>query len=662
MAFRFFFIFFCLFAFHLEAKPPQLTPKDTRVKVEEILKAHVSHQELNTELIKRTIQNYVDELDPGKTYFIESEIVSWTSPSLELLNQTLEGFQKENFSTFEEIHLAMLKAIERRNHLEKLIETQALPKDVKPSEFKDIKWAESEEELSQRLLRIKALQVNTATKIAPETQDQFSQRIAKRRQNRENEIIGNSAIERKQQVLSYVLKATSSALDSQTIYFTPSEANQFMIQVQQRLFGIGAQLRDDLNGFSIVRVVEGSPASQANKLKTGDRIVAVNRETVVGMDIVEAVELIRGPQGSNVILTVIRENKKEGEETKEEMLDIEIVRGEIVLKETRYESSYEPYGDGVIGILELFSFYQDGTTSSASDLYKAIEELKKEYHLKGIVLDLRNNGGGLLPQAVAVTGLFISNGIVVSVKDNTGEIQHLRNVDNKKVWDGPLFVLTSRASASAAEIVAQTLQDYGRALVIGDPETFGKGTFQTFTLESAHYGKVNPKGEYKVTRGRYYTVSGKSPQLVGVKANLIVPGVYSEMEIGEKYSKFPVETDQIEPHFEDNLADIPALHRSYLTKSYKNHLQPILTTYAPYLETLQKNSQLRISLNKNYQNLLKELSKKEDFSDSTDFFGQNDLQLSETINIMKDLILLMEHPSSATVDSTELGNTPSKAA
>src|SRR6185503_9906783 len=134
-------------------------------------------------------------------------------------------------------------------------------------------------------------------------------------------------------------KATSSALDSQTIYFTPSEANQFMIQVQQKLFGIGAQLRDDLSGFTIVRVVEGSPASQMNKLKIGDRIIAVNQEPIVGLEITEAVELIRGPQGSSVILTVLRESK-DSDRTKEDKIDVEIVRNEIVLKESRLETTY----------------------------------------------------------------------------------------------------------------------------------------------------------------------------------------------------------------------------------------------------------------------------------------------------------------------------------
>lgn len=637
------FIFICQLTF---AKPPTLTSKDTRNKVEEILKAHVCHQRLTPELTERAIQNFLEELDPGKTYFIEADIRTWLHPDTALLETTTEGIKLEAFTTFESIYEVMLQAIERRNKIEQHIQHAPLPSNVHATEFKDLSWAKSEEELADRLLRIKSLQMQTAQKIDPETQEQFIQRVAKRRMNRESELITSSTDEQKQLILSYVLKSISSALDSQTIYFTPAEASQFMIQVQQRLFGIGAQLRDDLSGFSVVRLVEGGPASLNNKLKVGDRIVAVDHEPVVGMDIVEAVQLIRGPQGSNVVLTVLRESK-DGDVSKEEKLDVEIVRGEVVLKETRLESYYEPYGDGVIAVLHLFSFYQDTKSSSTSDLAAAFEEIKKNHKVKGVVLDLRNNAGGLLPQAVSVTGLFISKGVVVSVKDNTGQIQHLRNVDGKKIWDGPLVVLTNRASASAAEIVAQTLQDYGRAFVIGDPETFGKGTFQTFTLEASNFGKVNPKGEYKVTRGRYYTVSGKSPQLVGVKADIVVPGIFYEMEVGEKFSKYPVETDEIAPSFVDDLSDVPPMHRYQLNRIYKNQLQPIMTVYQPFLAKLKKNSELRIAQNKNYQNFLKDLAKKDESADSFDFFGQNDLQMTETLNIMKDFILFLEQPEAA---------------
>jgi carboxyl-terminal processing protease len=633
-------LFLCFFSLG-HAKPPSLTPRDTRIKIEEILRAHVSHQSLSPEIIKRSLQNYLDEVDPGKTYFIQSEIDKWTDPSEELLNETLIEIKQENFTTYTQIHTSLLQAIDRREKLEIDIANLPPPSDVQSTEFKDLKWATSEDQLKDRLLRIKALQLSSAEKLNQETKDQFIQRLKKRRLNREDELKASSNTERTQLILSYTLKAISSSLDSQTAYFTPAEANQFMIQVQQRLFGIGAQLRDDLSGLTIVRLLEGGPALLGNKLKLSDKIIAVDQEPIMGMEITEAVELIRGQQGTPVTLTVLREVSEESSK-KEEKLDIDIIRGEVVLKESRLESSHIPFGDGVVGIFHLFSFYQDNKSSSALDLTKEINALKASNNVKGIILDLRNNAGGLLEQAVAVTGLFIEKGVVVSVKDNTGDTKKLRNVENKKLWNGPLIVLTNRTSASASEIVAQTLQDYGRALIVGDDHTYGKGTFQTFTLESAHYGKVNPKGEYKVTRGRYYTVSGKSPQLVGVSADIEVPGIFSQMEIGEKFSKFPLETDNISPNFEDDLSDVPSIHRNQVMQLYKFNLQQILTTYKPYLENLKKNSEIRIEASKNYQNFLKEVAKKDYYNDQSEEFGINDLQLEETENIMKDLIFMTE--------------------
>ncbi|MDR2539889.1 MAG: PDZ domain-containing protein [Chlamydiales bacterium] len=624
----------------LEAvEPPKLTAKETRLKVEEILKAHVSYQQLNLELIKRALKNYLEELDPLKTYFLDYEIVKWNDPSDEFLKEVLAEYALEKFTVFEKIHQQMLLAIDRRNSLEKQLENSPLPEGVSHLEFKDAPWAKTVDALKERLLRIKSLQLRTATKIDPDIRDQFIQRLTKRRLCRENDLKGQTDQEKQCIVLSYALKSISSALDSQTTYFTPAEANQFMIQLQQCLFGIGAQLRDDLNGLTVVHILEKSPASLPDKLKIGDRIIAVNGEPIIGLEITEAVGLIRGPQGSSVILTVLREIK-EGENTKENKLEIELVRGEIVLKESRLETLIEPYGNGVIAILHLFCFYQDNHSSSATDLAKAIEEIKKNHLLKGIILDLRNNAGGLLSEAVSVSSLFLSKGIVVSIKDNRDKVFHLRNLENKKEWDGPLIVLTNRMSASSSEIVAQTLKDYGRAIIIGDPETFGKGTFQTCTLEYNNFGKVNPTGEYKVTRGRYYTASGKSPQLVGVASDIVLPGALSTLEIGEKYSKFPVETDHIEPHFEDNLADIPFIYKQRISKLYQEDKQSVLAI--KNLNLLKKNAEERVAHNKNYQNFLKEMAKKDEWGEPTLFFGLNDLQLEETIKVMKDYILLTD--------------------
>lgn len=629
-------LFFCV----AEAKPPQLSSKDVKTKIEEILKAHASHKNLSSELMERTLKNFLEELDPTKTYFIEGEIAEWQHPSEQVLQRALSGFKNCDFSLFQEIHEVFLKAIERRGAIESEIANRELPKGVKSEEFKDLAWAVCYEDLINRNLRIKSLQVEATEKLGEENRSKFMQRLIKRRTNREQELTGANEDERRKTTLSLVLKAATASLDSHTNYFTPNEANQFMIQVQQRLFGIGAQLRDDLDGLSVVRIIENSPASQSNKLKINDKIIAVDNEPVIGMEISEAVELIRGEKGTPVLLTVLRESGEEEKRT--EKMEIELIRNEVVLEETRLESNIEPYGDGAIGTLKLFSFYQDPKSSSASDMRKAIEQMKRENNLKGVILDLRSNAGGLLTQAVSVTGLFINKGIVVSIKDNTGKVQHLREVDGKPAWEGPLFVLVNRASASAAEIVAQTLQDYGRAVVLGDDHTFGKGSFQTFTLDPIINPKVNPQGEYKVTRGRYYTVSGKSPQLSGVISDITIPGILSQLDIGEKFAKFPLENDQIDPHFDDDLSDLSPFHRIQLGPTYRHNLQTQLTTYVPYLDVLKKNSKVRIDSNKNYQNFLKEIEKKNFDSEMIDIFGQTDLQLVEALNVMKDLIFLMK--------------------
>lgn len=632
----------------LEAKLPDLTPQIVHAKLEEIMKAHATHKSLTPLLVKRAMVNFAEELDPTKTYFLESDIDKWINPSEELQQQIIDDYQHDNYREFYDMYDTMLRAINRRHQIEKLIDENSLPKHVNPDEFKDPKWVSSDQELLTRLMKIKALQLEATSKLKPPLKEKSLQRIVKRQAKYEEELLNADAGKKQNLILSKVLKAISSSLDTHTAYFTPDEANQFMINVQQRLFGIGAQLRDDINGFTVIKIIDGSPASLGKQLKVKDRIIAINGEPVVGMDIIDAVELIRGEENTSVVLTVIREEQHDKEDSatppKEEMLDITIIRGEVVLKESRYEVTYEPFGSGVIAYLKLFSFYQDPDSASATDLARELKKLQDEHKVLGVILDLRFNSGGMLSQAVAVTGLFITKGIVVSIKDDDGKIQHLRDLDGKTAWDGPLIVLINRASASASEIVAQTLQDYGRALIIGDDHSYGKGSFQTFTLNSGKQSSIDPHGEYKVTRGRYYTVSGKSPQLIGVTSDIVVPGPLSESEIGEKFAKYPLETESISPNFEDDLADIPVSQRDKVASLYRFNLQPRLKIYNPYLETLKNNSQVRLQNNKNYQSFLKELKKKDKEIEEEDdeHFGQNDLQLNEAYNIMKDLIMFIQ--------------------
>ena len=619
--------------------PPNISPHDAHSKAEEIFKAHAKHKEFNSEIANRLLINYLDELDPVKCYLTKEDINIYLNPSSELTKKMVEEYKKQQFTTYLVIYELFLKSTERRNSIEATIESLSLPVGVKSKDLQDGDWSADCNDLADRLLKIRALQKESAEKLATQEQsDIFFQRISKRRLLREKEFSCTSKAEQKKQMLSCFLKALASSLDSHTAYFTPGEARQFLIQVQQRLFGIGAQLRDDLNGFTVVQIVEGGPASHSAELRVGDKIIAVNHEPIAGMDITEAVELIRGPQGSSVILTLVRETQT----SKEEKFELIIVRDEIVLTESRFSSRVEPYGNGVIGYLALHSFYQDPKHSSYIDLKNALDGMKANYKLQGVILDLRHNSGGLLPQAVDVTGLFIDKGVVASIKDHTGAIQRLRNLNDEVTWKGPLIILTNKTSASASEIVALALADYGRAIIVGDESTYGKGSYQTFTLESNNPDKINPQGEYKVTRGAYYTVGGGTPQLVGVKANLKVPGILSFMEIGEKHSKYPLENDKITPLFEDDLSDVHPLYRVRLKKMLGKNIEQRSFTLVPIIPELAIHSGSRIEKSANYQNFLTEIKGTEYHELNLDLIGQNDLQLEEAINVMKELILLTQ--------------------
>lgn len=624
------------------SKPPSLTPEVAKAKINEFLSGHIVHKELSSDVIKKVMQNYIQELDPSKTYFLHHEIADWINPDDTMVSAVKKSIDVNDFTHFKKTYDIMLSAIERRNRVEALINHKELPTDVKLSEFEDISWTATEEELLTRLLRIRGLQKEAAERIESGAKELLFKRLEKIRLSKESEFQSESQADQEKLMLAYLLKSVASALDTHTMYFTPSEANRFMIHVQQRLYGIGAGLRDDLNGLTVVSLVEGGPAEQSKMLELGDRVIAVNGEPIIGMEISDAVELIRGPEGTCVKLTIIREyESEEDNQKKTKKVDIDIRRQEVVLSESRYHIDLEPFGTGKIATIHLHSFYQDSTTSSSKDLKKEIEKLKKEHHLMGVILDLRSNAGGLLTQAVEVAGLFIKRGIVASIKNYLGQVQHLRNFEASPIWTGPLMILTNRASASAAEIVAQSLQDYGRAIVVGDDFSYGKGTYQTFTLEANHSGMINPEGEFKVTRGMYFTVSGKSPQYTGLKTDIEIPGPLSAIDIGERFAKNAITNDSIQPNFEDTFTDIHPIHRFRMRSFYAKDLEKPTNRWIQYLPKLVDNSHNRLSINHNYQAFLKDIqSRDEHIKENKKKYGQNDLQLEESLNIMKDFIML----------------------
>ena len=443
----------------------------------------------------------------------------------------------------------------------------------------------------------------------------------------------------------HILKALAKSLDAHTSFFNSAEAYDMRVRLEKDYEGIGIVFEEAIDGIYVSSMLPGGPAEKSGLIKLNDQLVSINGKPVQNEPFRTVMDMIRGDEGSMLKLVLRRKNAVGGDPNGQ-LVEASIKREKITVSNDRVESSYDTFGDGIIGKLTLNSFYQNSDgVSSEKDLRDAIVKLKEQGHLRGLILDLRDNSGGYLTQAIKVAGIFITNGVVVISKYSDGEEKVYRDLDNKLAFDGPLIILTSRLTASAAEIVAEALQDYGVAIIVGDERTYGKGSIQSQTVTNNHSTSY-----FKVTVGKYYTVSGHSPQTYGVKADVIVPGEYSHDKVGEEYLDFPLTPDSIKPDFQDNLSDVPLESRGWFMKYYLPTLQHEKNVWKNMIPSLKKNSEFRISKNKNYQLFLKRMDGKEDtpsddsdeLTDSTkpQNFGSGDLQLDEAVNIMKDMIIM----------------------
>ncbi|MCU0789204.1 MAG: carboxy terminal-processing peptidase, partial [Verrucomicrobia bacterium] len=402
------------------------------------------------------------------------------------------------------------------------------------------------------------------------------------------------------------LSTLGHVYDPHTDYMGRAALEQFSINMNLALFGIGAQLRA-LDGYcTIERLLPGGPAEKSKKLKEKERIVAVAQADgepvdVVDMSLNKIVQLIRGPKGTEVQLTVV---PPEGAGASERRV-VKLIRDEIPLEEQAAKAKLIeiPTGEGKtkrIGIIDLPTFYapmdivsrpdQTQTRHSTSeDVALLIEKLKQE-GIEGLILDLRRNGGGSLEEAIRLTGMFIKKGPVVQVRDYDGKIGLDQDRDPSILYDGPMMVLTSRGSASASEILAGALQDYGRAVVVGDVSTHGKGTVQSLNqlgpvLRLAQI-QEDP-GALKVTIRKFYRINGESTQLRGVKPDIVLPAVANVMEdVGEAGLENPLEWDTI------NSA----------------RFSPV-NMVGSYLPELRKQSEARLAVDKDFEYIREDMER-----------------------------------------------------
>ena len=338
--------------------------------------------------------------------------------------------------------------------------------------------------------------------------------------------------------------------DPHTSYMAPTDKDRFDQQMSGKLEGIGARLQKKMDYIKIVELISGGPAWRDGKIEVGDLIVKVRQDkekeaiSVVGMRIDDAIKLIKGPKGTKVILTM---KKVDGS-----FEDIAITRDIVELEETYAKSSIVKKDNKNYGVINLPKFYVDfedyKSRNASSDIKLEIERLK-EQGIEGLVLDLRNNGGGSLRTVVDMAGLFIKDGPVVQVRSTDEPKEVLSDTDKSIVWDGPLVIMVNELSASASEILAAAMQDYKRAIIIGSKQTYGKGTVQNVLdlnrmVRNSSHGDL---GALKLTRQKFYRINGGSTQLEGVKSDVVVPDRYSFIDIGERDQENPLAWDKITP-------------------------------------------------------------------------------------------------------------------
>ena len=405
------------------------------------------------------------------------------------------------------------------------------------------------------------------------------------------------------------MNAYTEVFDPHTNYFSPRDKEDFDASFTGKIIGIGALIQEKKGYLYLGPLTIGAPAWKSKQLNEGDKILKVkskpNEEpvNVVGMLADEAVRLIRGEKGTEVILTVEKKDKT--------IREVKMVREEVSIEDTFARSIVIDAPNGKkYGFINLPSFnadFEDAKGRNASDDVKNEIIKLKAQGISGIVLDLRNNGGGSLTEVGDIMGLFMNEGPYVQVKTGEGKIQTLRNKSNAPLWTGPLVIMQNELSASASEILAGMMQDYGRAVVVGSPQTFGKGTVQTFVDLNRFLSTNDDFGSLKLTIQKFYRVTGESTQKKGIISDITLKDYFTFSEIGERYDDSALAWDKIQAvnYPKLNYFDMEALRAASAARMAKNQTYQLIIESAQWKEALDKEKTITLNQNK-FTELMKE--------------------------------------------------------
>lgn len=525
---------------------------------------HYDAKDVNDEFSKGVYKDYLKNLDGSKRFFYASDIEEFSEYE-ELIDDYIKSKDISFFDlTYQRL---MMRSDESREIYKEILAT---PFDFDKKEelntsFEDLDYVDSKKEMKERWRK----QLKFSTLIT------FHDKKEEEEQNKKNDpeysIKSDAELEKearevtltsleeyydftddleRRDYFSVYINAIVEEFDPHTFYFAPQDKDRFDMAMSGKLEGIGARLQKKSDNITIMEVISGGPAWRSDELSEGDVILKVKQEdedeavSIVGMRLDDAVKLIKGPKDSKVTLTV----RKKLLGTIE---NITLTRDVVEIEETYAKTSMVKKENKNFGVIKLPKFYFDmenyDERNAASDIEKDIIRLKKE-GMDGLVLDLRNNGGGSLKTVVDIAGLFIEKGPIVQVKSSGQKKEILKDKDPSVLWDGPLVILVNELSASASEILAAAMQDYKRAVIIGSKQTYGKGTVQNVIdlnrwLRNNEYGDL---GALKLTTQKFYRVNGGSTQLEGVKSDVVVPDRYSFVDIGEKDMENPLPWDKID--------------------------------------------------------------------------------------------------------------------
>lgn len=525
---------------------------------------HFDPIDLDDEFSAELFKDYIEIIDPVKRYFYESDFNDFEKFKLIIDDQ----LKTSDITFFNVVNDRMLKRFE---------ETKAIYKDVlsKPFDYNIDEDFDTDHELKSFAKNKKEMRERWRQQLKFSTLSNYDDIYTEEKQAKANDpsyVMKTSAEideeareatlksldiyfedyiddQRREDWFAVYVNTIVEEFDPHTYYLAPKSKEDFDQRMSGKLEGIGARLQKRMDYIKIVELISGGPAWRSKKLEVEDVILKVKQEdeefpvNIVGMRINDAIKYIKGPKGTKVTLTI---KKVDGT-----VKDITIIRDIVELVETYAKSSVVEKNNKKFGVINLPAFYVDfedyKNINAAKDVKKEIERLKVE-GMEGLVLDLRNNGGGSLPAVVEMAGLFIKEGPVVQVR-STGESKEvLKDRDKSITWDGPLVILVNEISASASEIMAAAMQDYKRAVVIGSKQTYGKGTVQNVInlnnmLRSSTSGDL---GALALTTQKYYRINGGSVQLEGVKSDVQVPGRFSFINVGEKDKDNPLPYDEID--------------------------------------------------------------------------------------------------------------------